>query len=212
LPVTLGMRVGRATFKKGSIPRAVDMPLHSPHALRPSTFRPPGWGAPVLPSSCCCWRSATPRGLALFRHRSASRIFIRQPGCSPSPMVIRRDDHQPCGGEKQVGLRPLPRPQLQGCSSSGLGKGAHRVGVCLRVGRRPASSSSIRGRRASSSSTEEASSSYAGEGELLLPGQGAAVRLPPGRRPPAAPGGRTTRRTPRGRYSCSGTVPFSFLW
>jgi hypothetical protein len=23
---------------------------------------------------------------------------------------------------------------------------------------------------------------------------------------------RTTRRTPRGRYSCSGTVPFSFLW
>jgi hypothetical protein len=27
-----------------------------------------------------------------------------------------------------------------------------------------------------------------------------------------APGGRTTRCTPRGRYSCSGTVPFSFLW
>jgi hypothetical protein len=25
-------------------------------------------------------------------------------------------------------------------------------------------------------------------------------------------GGRTTRRTLRGRYSCSGTVPFSFLW
>jgi hypothetical protein len=43
-----------------------------------------------------------------------------QPGCIPSPMVIRRDDHQPCGGEKQAGLRPLPRPQLQGCSSSGL--------------------------------------------------------------------------------------------
>jgi hypothetical protein len=28
----------------------------------------------------------------------------------------------------------------------------------------------------------------------------------------AAPGGHTTRRTSRGRYSCSGTVPFSFLW
>jgi hypothetical protein len=25
-------------------------------------------------------------------------------------------------------------------------------------------------------------------------------------------GGRTTRRTPRGRYSCSRIVPFSFLW
>jgi hypothetical protein len=43
-----------------------------------------------------------------------------QPGCIPSPMVICRDDHQPGGGEKQAGLRPLPRPQLQGSSSSRL--------------------------------------------------------------------------------------------
>jgi hypothetical protein len=93
-------------------------------------------------------------------------------------MVIRRDDHQPCGGEKEAGLRPLPRPQLQGCSSSGLGRRALRVGACLRVGRRPASSSSIRGRWASSSTAEEASSSHAGEGELLLPGQGVVVRPP----------------------------------
>jgi hypothetical protein len=50
------------------------------------------------------------------------------PGCSPSPMVIRRDDHQPCGGEKQAGLRPLPHPQLQGCSSSGLGRGRTELG------------------------------------------------------------------------------------
>jgi hypothetical protein len=204
--------VRRSAFKKGLIPQAADMPPHSPHALHPSTFRAPRWGAPVLPSSCCCWRSATSWGLAFSRHRSASRIFIMQSGCSPSSMVIRRDDHQPCGGEKQAGLRPLPRPQLQGCSSSGLGRRAHRVGACLRVGRRPVSSSDIRGRRASSSSAEEASSSYAGEGELLMPGQGAVVRLPPGRRSPAAPGGRTTRRKLRGRYSCSGTVPFSFLW
>jgi hypothetical protein len=69
--------------------------------------------------------------LAPFRHRSASRIFIRQPGCSPSPMVIRRDDHQPCGGEKQAGLRPLPHPQLQGCSSSGLGRGCTELGLYL---------------------------------------------------------------------------------
>jgi hypothetical protein len=104
-----------------------------------------------------------------------------QSGRSPSPMVIRRDDHQPCGGEKQAGLWPLPRPQLQGCSSSGLGRRARRVGSCLRVGRWPAFSSNIRGRRASSSSAEEASSSHAGEGELLLPGQGVAVRPPSGR-------------------------------
>jgi hypothetical protein len=174
--------VRRSAFKKGSIPRAVAMPSHFSHSSCPSTFRAPRWGAPVLPSFCCCLRSVTPWGLALFSHRSASRIFIMQPGCSPSPMIIRWDDHQPCGGEKQVGLRPLPRPQLQGCSSSGLGRRAHRVGACLRVGRRPASSSSIQGRGASSSCAEEASSSHAGEGELLLPGQGAAVRPPSGRR------------------------------
>jgi hypothetical protein len=158
------------------------MPSHSSHSSCPSTFRAPRWGAPALPSFCCCLRSATPWGLALFSHRSTLRIFIMQPGCSPSPMVIRRDDHQPCGGEKQAGLWPLPRPQLQGCSSSGLGRRARRVGSCLRVGRWPASSSNIRGRRASSSPAEEASSNHAGEGKLLLPGQGAVVCPPSGRR------------------------------
>jgi hypothetical protein len=59
------------------------MPSHSSHPSRLSTFRAPRWGAPVLPSSCCCWRAATSWGLALFSHRSASRIFIMQPGCSP---------------------------------------------------------------------------------------------------------------------------------
>jgi hypothetical protein len=166
--------VGRAVFKKGSIPRAVAMPSHSPHTSQPSTFRAPRWGAPALPSSCCCRRSATSRGLELFSHRSASRIFIMQPGCSPSPMVIQDDDHQLGGGEKQAGLQPLPRPKLQGSSSSVLGMRAGRVGAYLRVGRRPAFSSSIRGRGASSSCAEE--------GELLMPGQGAAVRPLSGRR------------------------------
>jgi hypothetical protein len=123
--------VRRSAFKKGSIPRAVAMPSHSSHSSCPSTFRAPRWGAPVLPSFCCYLRSATPWGLALFSHRSASRIFIMHPGCSPSPMVIRRDDHQPCGGEKQARLQPLPRPQLQGCSSSELGRRARQVGSCL---------------------------------------------------------------------------------
>jgi hypothetical protein len=79
-----------------------------------------------------------------------------------------------------------------------VGRRAGRAGACLRVGRRPASSSGIRGRKTSSSSVEEASSSHAGEGELLLPGQGATFRPLPGRLWPAAPGGHTTRRTPRG--------------
>jgi hypothetical protein len=31
-----------------------------------------------------------------------------QPGCNLPPVVIYKDDHQPCGGEKQAGLRPSP--------------------------------------------------------------------------------------------------------
>jgi hypothetical protein len=85
-----------------------------------------------------------------------------QPGCIPSPMVIQDDDHQFSGGEKQAGLRPLPRPQLQGSSSSLLGRRAGQVRACLRVGWRPASSSGIRGRKASSSSAEEANFDNAG--------------------------------------------------
>jgi hypothetical protein len=53
----------------------------------------------------------------------ASRIFIMQPGCTPSPAVTQDGDLQFDGREKQAGLRPLPLPQLQGFSSSVLGRG-----------------------------------------------------------------------------------------
>jgi hypothetical protein len=109
------------------------MPSHSPHASRPSTFRAPGWGAPALPSSCCCWRSATSRGLASFSHHSASRIFIIQPDCIPSPMVIQDYDHQFDGGEKQAELRPL------------LGRRAGQVGACLHASSGPLLPSAIGG-------------------------------------------------------------------
>jgi hypothetical protein len=189
----------------------VATPSHSPHALHPSAFRAPGWGALALLSSCCCWRSATSWRLAPFNHRSASRIFIRQPGCIPSPMVTQDGDHQFDGGEKQVGLRPLPHPQLQGSSSSLLGRGvswgppSHGLAsrFFLKKSRGGNHPPALRRRRPPA---------MRGEGELLLPGQGAAFRPLSGRLWPAAPKGLTTRRTPRGRYSCSGTVPFSFSW
>jgi hypothetical protein len=187
------------------------MPSHFPHASRPSAFRAPGWVAPAL-SLSHCGRSATSWRLVPLSHRSASRIFIRQPSYIPSPMVTRDGDHQFDGGEKQAGLRPPPRPQLQGSSSSLLRRRARRAGACLHVDWRPASSSGFWGWKPSSSSAEEAPSSHAGEGELLLPSQGAAFRPLSGRRWPAAPRGLTTRRTSRGRYSCSGTIPFSFSW
>jgi hypothetical protein len=105
------------------------MSSHSPHASRPSTFRAPGWGAPASLSSCRRWRNATSRKLVPFSHRSTSRIFIRQPGRIPSPVVTQDGDHQFDGGEKQAGLRPLPRPLLQGSSSSSLGRRARRAGA-----------------------------------------------------------------------------------
>jgi hypothetical protein len=185
-----------------------------------------------LPSSCCCWGSATSRGLASFSHHLASRIFIRQPGCIPSPMVIQDDDHQFGGGEKQAGLRPLPHPQLQGCSSSGLGTGAHRVGAYLRVSSGPLLPSVTGGEGRSPSVELAAAACLAPRPERLwrcfrchlpLLGRSVAAHPPHGCQscraraghvqvlpaPPAVPGGRTTRRTPRGRRPCSGTVPFS---
>jgi hypothetical protein len=113
------------------------MSSHSLHASRPSTFRAPGWGAPAVLPSCRRWRNATSWKLVPFSHRPASRIFIRQPGCIPSPVVTQDGDHQFDGGEKRAGLRPLPLPQLQGCSSSVLGRGVRRVGARLRAGSGP---------------------------------------------------------------------------
>jgi hypothetical protein len=116
-----------------------------PYASRLSTFRAPGWGTPaIIPP--CRWRNATLWKLVPFSHRSASRIFIRQPGRIPSPVVTQDGDHQLLGGEKQAELRPLPLPQLQGCSSSVLGRGERRVGVSLRAGSGPLLPSAIGGK------------------------------------------------------------------
>jgi hypothetical protein len=138
--------VGGSAFKKGVDPPGRRHASLLLLPLRPSAFWASRWGALVfsgrirvkvvssgdftvggralvvvsliLSSSCRHWRSATPWGLASFRHYSASRIFIMQPECSPPPAATQEDDHQPCGGAKQVGLQPLSHPQLQGCSSS----------------------------------------------------------------------------------------------
>jgi hypothetical protein len=99
-----------------------------PYASCLFTFRAPGWGTPaILPS--CRRRNATSWKLVPFSHRSASRIFITRPGCIPSPVVTQDGDHQPLGGEEQARLRSWSRPQLQGCSSSLLGRRPGRAGA-----------------------------------------------------------------------------------
>jgi hypothetical protein len=66
----------------------------------------------------------------------------------PHPIagVTQDGDHQPLDGEKQAGLRPPPLPQLQGCSSSVLGRGVRRVGVGPCVGGGPLLPSVIGGK------------------------------------------------------------------
>jgi hypothetical protein len=116
-----------------------------PYASRLSTFQAPGWGASAV-FSPHRWRNATPRELVPFSHRSASRIFIMQPGCTPTPAVTQDGDLQLDGGGKRAGLRPLPLRQPQGFSSPGLGRGVRRVEVGPRVGGGPLLHSVIGGK------------------------------------------------------------------
>jgi hypothetical protein len=144
-PRRLETQVGRVAFKRRVTSLKGGHVFALPYAPCLSTFRAPGWGTPaILPS--CYRRDATSRKLVPFSHRSATRIFIMQPGCIPSPVVTQDGDHQFDGGEKRTGLRPLPLPQLQGCSSSVLGRGVCRVGVGPCAGGDPLLPSVIRGR------------------------------------------------------------------
>jgi hypothetical protein len=116
-----------------------------PYASYLSTFRAPGWGTPaILPPYC--WRNPTLWELVPFSHRSASRIFIMQPGYTPPLAVTQDGDLQFDGGGKQAGLRPLPLPQPQGFSSSALGRGVCRVGVGPSAGGGPLLPSVIGGK------------------------------------------------------------------
>jgi hypothetical protein len=127
-PRRLGTQVGRVAFKRRVTPLKGDHVFALPYASCLSTFRAPGWGTPVV-FPPCRWRNATPWELVPFSHRSASRIFIMQPGCTPPPAVTQDGGHQPLDGERQAGLRSWSHPQLQGCSSSLLGRRARRAGA-----------------------------------------------------------------------------------
>jgi hypothetical protein len=66
------------------------------------------------------WKERNLVEVGTFQPSLGFKDFRQTARLHPSPMVTQDGDHQFDGGEKQVGLRPPPRPQLQGFSSSGL--------------------------------------------------------------------------------------------
>jgi hypothetical protein len=206
------------------------MPSHSPHASRPSTFRAPGWGAPALPSSCCCWRRSTSRGWAPFSHRSASRIFIMhpaafphqlssrmmttssvvgrsKPGCGLCPALSFKDLHHPCCAEGRaepgfyLPYGPVGRLFLQHSGERALTDLAE--GRTLTTRDRSAAS-------VVSSSVPGSLAQLALSWPLTLPPAARSGRGRPSTArvtiAPCAPGDRPRRHTPHGRRSCSWNV------
>jgi hypothetical protein len=232
--MTLGVRVRRSAFKKG-----IDPPGGS-HAFALLSFIAP-FHLPSPQMGCTCvsfflllLEECDSWGLALFSHLSASRIFIMQPGCSPPPAVTQDDDRRPRRGEERVGpWPPLPSASRMFIIHAGE-EGAPSWGP-LRVGSGPLLPSMFGGEGRSSSVALSAVACSAPRPERLwccfrcrlLPLGWSVAARPPHRcqsrraqaghvqvlpAPSAAPRGRTTRRMPRGRCSCSGTVSSLLLW
>jgi hypothetical protein len=101
----------------------------SPYASRLSTFRAPGWGTLAVLPPCRRWGNTTSWKLVPFSHRLASRIFIRQPGLIPSP-VVTQDWGGECAELGSVSARAAARsfPQrLGGRAFAVRGAGNYRV-------------------------------------------------------------------------------------
>jgi hypothetical protein len=93
--------------------------------------------SPILSSSCRHWRSATPWGLASFRHYSASRIFIMQPGYSPRRWSSRRMTTSLMEGRSKPGCGLPPALSFKDVHHLCWGGGCAELRLHLRVGRDP---------------------------------------------------------------------------
>jgi hypothetical protein len=93
--------------------------------------------SPILFSSCRHWRGATPWGLASFRHHSASRIFIMQPGCSLRLLSSRRMTTSLVVGRSKPGCGLPPALSFKDVNHPCWGGGCAELRLHLRVGRDP---------------------------------------------------------------------------
>jgi hypothetical protein len=99
----LGAQVGRVAFKRRVTPFGRRPCLRAPLCIVSFHLPSPRIGD-IRRLSASSLEDATPWEWVPFSHRSTSRIFISQPGCSPLPGVTQDGDHQPLDGEEQAGL------------------------------------------------------------------------------------------------------------
>jgi hypothetical protein len=204
--------VGRVAFKKGATPQwqpclrtplmhRVLPPSEPPDGERPCCFCLAVVGGTQLRGSwylsaiarlqgfSSCSPAASPCRWSPKTVTTSLMVGRSKPGCDLGPTVSFKDLHRPCsgGGRGETG----PAFAWAGVPLLPPASGGGNHPPALRRRRPPA---------------------VPGKANCCCPVQGAAIRPLSGRRWPAAPGGLPTCRTPRGRYSCSGTVPFSFSW
>jgi hypothetical protein len=133
--------------------------------------------------------AASPRRWSPKTVTTSLMVGRSKPGCGLCPALSFKDLHHPCWGgwrgESGPAFAWAGVPLLPPASGGGNHPPALRRRLPLAM---------------------------PGKANCCCPVQGAAFCPLSGRRWPAALKGLTTRRTPRGRYSCSGTVPFSFSW
>jgi hypothetical protein len=158
-------------------------------------------------------------GVGALQPSLGFKDFHHAAGCSPLSAVTQDDDRRPRGGEERARPWPPPCLRLLGRSSYVLRRRVRRVEACLRVGSDPLLPSVIGGEERPPSVVPAAAACPAPRPERLwrcfwchlVPlGRSAAARPPLGCRSrraqddhvqvllalSAAPGGRTTHRTP----------------
>jgi hypothetical protein len=117
-----------------SLMHRVFPPSEPPDGEHPQSFRLVVGGTQLRGSWCLS---------SIVRLQGFSSCSPAAPPRRWSPKTVTSSS---MAGEKQTGLRPLPLPQLQGFSSSVLGRGVRRVGVGPCAGGGPLLSSVIGGK------------------------------------------------------------------
>jgi hypothetical protein len=122
--------VKRSVFKRGGDPPGSSHAFVLPSCIAPFQLSSPQMGCTVVAFVLLLLEERDLVGVGAFQPSLGFKDFRRA-------ARLHSLTNGQFGGEKQAGLRPPPRPQLQRFSSSLLWRRASRVGTCLCVGSGP---------------------------------------------------------------------------